>query len=270
MAFLDATNILSAIKMDVRDYIEDHRKRGVATKSIAFNLAALSNFYKWAMFEELVDINPVPVVRSRYLHNFKNDGEQRSRKLITIKEAAAMVDYMVDIRDKAMMIMLFKTGIRKSELLNIEVDDIDWNNWSITLKPTAKRSNRLIFFDQETASILSRWLAVRNGRNKAGTNALWIASNGRPIQRGPVDYMIRRAAIALGIHNPKSRQLEDRFTAHCCRHWFTTHLRRAGMPREFIQELRGDARKEAIDIYDHIDREELRRSYLVHIPKFGV
>jgi integrase/recombinase XerD len=42
------------------------------------------------------------------------------------------------------------------------------------------------------------------------------------------------------------------------------------MPREFIQELRGDARKEAIDIYDHIDRKELRESYLAHIPQLGI
>jgi len=42
------------------------------------------------------------------------------------------------------------------------------------------------------------------------------------------------------------------------------------MPREFIQELRGDARREAIDIYDHIDKEELGRSYLAHVPQLGV
>jgi integrase/recombinase XerD len=48
------------------------------------------------------------------------------------------------------------------------------------------------------------------------------------------------------------------------------HLCRVGMPREFIQELRGDVRKEAIDIYDHIDKDELRRSYMAHIPQLGV
>ena len=42
------------------------------------------------------------------------------------------------------------------------------------------------------------------------------------------------------------------------------------MPREFIQELRGDVRREAIDIYDHIDKEELRKSYLVHVPQLGI
>ena len=82
--------------------------------------------------------------------------------------------------------------------------------------------------------------------------------------------MIRAAAIRTGLHNASSDRMEDHFSPHCCRHWFTTHLRRAGMPREFIQELRGDARREAIDIYDHIDREELRKSYLAHGPQLGV
>ena len=64
--------------------------------------------------------------------------------------------------------------------------------------------------------------------------------------------------------------MEDHFSPHCTRHWFTTHLRRAGMPREFIQELRGDQRQAAIDIYDHIDKEELRKSYLEHMPQLGL
>ncbi len=54
--------------------------------------------------------------------------------------------------------------------------------------------------------------------------------------------------------------MEDHFSPHCFRHWFTTHLRRAGMSRSY-QELGGDARREAIDIYDHIDKKELKESY---------
>ncbi|KUG17168.1 site-specific recombinase [hydrocarbon metagenome] len=270
MRFLDDKDIFAVNKIDIRDFIEEARKKGHYTGSIAFSLASISNFYDWAIFEELTDKNPVKEVRSRYLHSYKKDNEKRDRQLISIKQAANMIDYMVDIRDKAMMTVLFKTGVRRNELLSMEVDDINWNDWSITLKPTAKRSNRVVFFDQEAATILSRWLAVREERNRDGIKALWISTIGRPATEKTVIYMISKAGIALGIHNPKSPKLEEHFSAHCCRHWFTTHLRRSGMPREFIQELRGDVRKEAIDIYDHIDREELRRSYLSHIPKLGI
>jgi integrase/recombinase XerD len=93
---------------------------------------------------------------------------------------------------------------------------------------------------------------------------------GTRLQSAAVDILVREAAERIGLHNHSSEKLEEKFTPHCCRHWFTTHLRRAGMPREFIQELRGDVRKEAIDIYDHIDKKELKESYLAHMPRLGV
>ena len=81
---------------------------------------------------------------------------------------------------------------------------------------------------------------------------------------------ITKYAKRLGYHNPKSQRLEDHFGPHCFRHWFTTWLLRNGMPREYIKELRGDKRKEAIDIYHHIDKQELRKTYLACIPKLGI
>ena len=176
----------------------------------------------------------------------------------------------VDIRDKTILILLFKTGIRRGELVSLEVDDINWPNQSITLKPTAKRTNRLVFFDGETAGYLRRWLSVREFRNRDHISALWLSSWGTKIGRQAVSDMIQAVTIKAGLHDQSSAKMEDHFSAHCCRHWFTTHLRRAGMPREFIQELRGDVRKEAIDIYDHIQEDELRASYLVHMPQLGV
>ncbi|MDF0592203.1 site-specific integrase [Methanotrichaceae archaeon M04Ac] len=168
------------------------------------------------------------------------------------------------------MTLFAKTGIRRKELIAVDVDVIDWVEQSIRLKPTAKRTNRTVFFDDETSFILRRWLRVRESRNKDQVMALFINNRGERIQRSGVSRMVEKVATQVGLHDPNSERMEDHFSPHCCRHWFTTHLRRAGMPREFIQELRGDVRKEAIDIYDHIDRKELRESYLAHIPQLGI
>jgi len=65
----------------------------------------------------------------------------------------------------------------------------------------------------------------------------------------------------------KDGELEDRFTPHCCRHWFVTTLLKAGMSREHVKWLRGDAMQEAIDIYHHIDIQDVRESYLAHVPQ---
>ncbi len=152
----------------------------------------------------------------------------------------------------------------------MDLDDVDWIEQSIRLKPTPKRNNRTIFFDDETAVILHRWIKARETRNENGSKALFINNLGGRLNRNGVYLAVSKPAEKLGLHNPSSDRMEDHFSPHCCRHWFTTHLRRAGMSREFIQELRGDVRKEAIDIYDHIDKKELRESYLAHIPQLGI
>ncbi|WP_367279937.1 tyrosine-type recombinase/integrase [Bacteroides sp.] len=100
--------------------------------------------------------------------------------------------------------------------------------------------------------------------------ALFIGrQNGNRIYRNQVYDMVSGYAQKCGFRDPEGH-LDEKFGVHCCRHWFTTWLRRSGMLRPFIQELRGDSRGEAIDVYDHIEKNELQESYLRHIPKLGV
>lgn len=262
-------SIDKADKIEIRDYVDAQRKEGLTTKTIRGRLNALSSFYEFLIFEELRVDNPVGAIRSRYINQYKTASEEHTHKLISIKEATNLVMCAFDPRDQAMLVLLLKTGVRRSELLNMDVSDIDFGTGSIRLKPTAKRSNLVVFFDDEAARFLHRWLEVRQQRHPTD-DALWISTWGKRVGHGSLNYMIRHVALRAGLHNEKSELMEDHFSPHCTRHWFTTHLRRAGMPREFIQELRGDVRREAIDIYDHIDKEELRKSYLAHIPQLGV
>ncbi|VVB65067.1 Tyrosine recombinase XerA [uncultured archaeon] len=183
---------------------------------------------------------------------------------------ARLINSTVNIRDKAIIALLAKTGIRRNELITLDMKDVDFVEQKIVLKPTPKRTNRIVFFDDETALILHRWMRARESRNKKGSSALFINAKGSRMMRHAVHDVVVNAAMSIGLHNPNSDRMEDHFSPHCCRHWFTTHLRRTGMSREFIQELRGDVRREAIDIYDHIDKKELRESYLAHIPQLGI
>lgn len=76
-------------------------------------------------------------------------------------------------------------------------------------------------------------------------------------------------AKALGFHKPDGR-LDEKFGVHCFRHYFTTMMLEAGCPREYVQELRGDIRTEAIDIYHHILINKLKKVYFSYIFKFGI
>lgn len=251
---------------DLKAYLQLLRKENQKSASIRKTFSTINVFYDWLEEEGIANANPVRSIRKKYLQSHKPDSEER--QIINIEDAARMVAATIDSRDRAILLVLLKTGIRRGELISLDAKDIDLENMTIRLKPTAKRTNRIVFFDQETAEALRRWLVARK-RRAGSEHALFIGEGQVRLGGYGVRSVVQKAAERVGLHTPGA-PLEKRFGPHCCRHWFTTHLRRAGMPREFIQELRGDVRREAIDIYDHIDKEELRRSYLAHIPQLGV
>jgi len=264
------TPFLEVTKEDLRDflrYLREERKN--SQKRVENYFSSISSFYNYLSYEGIVSTNPVLPVRKRYIRRYKSADPPAVRKLISVEEMSMLINSTLSLRDKAVITLLAKTGIRRGELLSIDLDDIDWQEQSITLKPKAKRTNRVVFFDNECARILKRWLTLRS-RMEPKTDALFINSSGNRIDRNTVYDLVTKNAERVGLHNPNSERVEDHFGPHCCRHWFTTWLIRNGMPREYVKELRGDARNEAIDIYHHIDREDLRKTYLVCIPQLGL
>lgn len=241
---------------------------GVSDSTINTYFSALSSFYQFLKFEEYVDQNLIPEFRDRYL-DVGRDNASSERQLISVEEMATLVHATLNVRDRTIILLLAKTGIRRNELIQIDVSDIDWEEQSIQLHPTSKRTNTLVFFDGECSRALKRWMQARS-ESDPDTDALFTSKFGDRLQRNGVYTAVTKHAEMVDLHDPDSNDIKDRFTPHCCPHWFTTYLRRAGMKREFIQELRGDTRGDAIDIYDHIDREELREAYIANIPTLGI
>ena len=270
---LDITEVNRIDKNAIRDYIRLLREeRRLSISTIENHLSCISAFLDYLVYEEIIDSNIALAVRKRYVRRYKAEtpNDAQSRKLVTTDQLKMLVNSILDVRDKAVVVLLAKTGIRRSELVSIDIADIDLAERKIVLKPKAKRSNRVVFYDEECGKVLDDWLAVRKRYCMKGQDALFITSSGGRLDRNGVYSAVTSHATRVGLHNPSSRRLEDHFTPHCLRHWFTTVLRRSGMPREMVQELRGDIRSEAIDIYYHIDEEQLKRVYLNHMPRFGV
>jgi integrase/recombinase XerD len=268
-----------ALKVDLSELREFliwlRDEQNLADHTVSMYYSALQSFFEFLEFEGYAQSNPIPRFRRRYLAFLKKSRRGSTgndeRQLISVEAMRKLVNSIMDPRDKAVVCLLAKTGIRRQELINTDLDDIDWAELSITLKPTPKRTNRTVFFDDECARILQRWLQNRdNWHVKRNTKALFVNEQGTRLNRNGVYNIVTKHAERLGLHDPKSTDMRRRFTPHCCRHWFTTHLRRAGMPREHIKELRGDSRSETMDIYYHIDKQELRDSYLVHIPQLDI
>lgn len=271
--FLEARGITftEVDRFRLKEFLEYVRfERRVNQKTVENYFSAISSFYDYLVFEELSQTNPVMPFRKRFLRNYKGESRDPERKLLSVEEMSKLVNSILDPRDKAIAVLFAKTGVRRNELLSLDVDSINWIEGSITLKPTPKRSNRVVFFDDECAFVLRRWLKTRE-KLQPSSRALFVSYQSlNRLDRNGLYTLIVKYATTLGFHRPQSEKLEDHFSPHCFRHWFTTWLRRKGMPREFVKELRGDRRKDAMDIYDHIDHQELRRAYLASVPKLGV
>ncbi len=271
--YLEANSLdpLQADRESLRGFIEHMRNRRVSQRTLEITFSVLSSFYEYLVYEDRITSNPVLPVRKRYLKRYKDNSDgQNERKIISVEEMGTLINSTLNIRDKALIALLAKTGIRRHELMELDVSDVDLIENSIRLKPTGKRSNRTVFFDDECALLLRRWLRIRDGLDCGEENALFISSWGTRISRNDVYLTVTSAAERVGLHNPDSERLEDHFGPHCCRHWFCTHLFRAGMRREFIKELRGDSRKDAFDLYNHIDLKELKEAYLAAISQLGI
>jgi integrase/recombinase XerD len=270
-AFLEARgkNPLNADRDDLRAFLAHLKAKGLKFATIEGIYTNLSAFYQFLIIEELVEYNPILPFRKYYLRRYKNDNDSEIRKLISVEDASQLVNSILDSRDKCILILLFKTGMRVGELTSLDVNDVDLNKGEVTLKIKKKRTNRVLFLDNEAIAVLHNWLAARKNRKGAESQALFLSKTGTRITKRTIENVIEKHAERVGLHTPGAR-LEERFTPHCCRHWFVTHLLRAGMSRDFVKELRGDTRGEAIDIYNHIDKRELKESYLAHIAQLGI
>jgi integrase/recombinase XerD len=256
-------------KEDVLSYLAYLRAKGLKRATLANNFTALSNWFEFLVESGELEINPIPLLKKRYLQAYKDDYEQR--QIITVEQATKMVRATIDTRDRAILLLLLKTGIRRNELVTLDLEDVDMPGQKITLKPTGKRSNRIVFFDHEAARSLIRWISVRETRyKKRGENALFISMLGTRLQREAINRLVREAAERVGLYDSSSKKLEDKFTPHCCRHFLTTQLLRNNMRREYVQWLRGDSIHNAIDIYFHINPEDVKQSYLACVPELGV
>jgi integrase/recombinase XerD len=113
-------------------------------------------------------------MRKRYLRVYKQSDESQMRRISPLIKLPAG-KFNPDAQDKAIILLLFKTGIRCNELLSLDTQDVDIKEKTTRLKPTAKRSNRIVYFDEGAAEVLMRWLKARESRNKNGSSAIFLS-----------------------------------------------------------------------------------------------
>lgn len=263
--FLLKYNPLKSGFDDMRSFLIELRGKGLKGSTLRGYFVAISAFYDYLVLEGAIKSNPVPQFRKRYLRIKEPRNGENTRQLISIQDMQLLVSAAAGVQEKAIILTMAKTGIRRGELLDLTVNDIDIKNGIIRIPAKAKRSNQLAFMDDEFRDILEQYLSWREMHAKS--DWLWITKSGGRIHKDHPGRILACLAENLGIHE-KEGPICRRLTPHCCRHWFTTWLYRAGMDPEHIKFLRGDSlSSESWQIYNHIDIEEVRAEYLRRIPK---
>jgi integrase/recombinase XerD len=253
-------NPCKVTKSDLQEYLHVLLDKDLAASTLKSYFISLNAFYEFLDHEDICKDNLIPAFRKRYL---PKRCSQEKRQDIPIDTARTIIKRAGHILDKAIHILLAKTGIRRQELLILKETDLKIDDWLIMAPLTGKRLDfRPVFLDEEAMLVMLDYLDWRD--EYAQSDYLFVSpTTGRQLHKDYPGNYLRKVGVQLGIHNPDG-SLDEKLTPHCWRWFFTTRMFTAGMCEQYIKYLRGDvlATKAAWEGYLSIDKDLVRMEYL--------
>ena len=250
-------SLVEATELDLMGYAA-HRHHDSQPTSVGRRLSVYRRFYRWAVREGLTQLDPT----------LRMDApRQRMRTPGTLTEAqveallaAPDLDETLGLRDRAMLELMYASGLRVSELVELKSVHVGLNEG--VLRITGKGSKeRLVPFGAEAGEWLRRYLI--DGRNlilgPRQSDALFVTSQGSGMSRQMFWKLVRKYAVRAGITQALS--------PHTLRHAFATHLLNHGADLRVVQMLLGHADISTTQVYTHVARERLRQLHAQHHPR---
>jgi integrase/recombinase XerC len=242
----------------VRSYLAHLRADGLAKASIGRHLSALRTFFAFLKREGHVEANPARAIATPRR-------EQSLPRTLSVTEAGAVVEARgregaLGARDRALLELLYATGLRVSELVGLKVEDVDLAARQVRTVGKG-RKERIVPFGRAAADAVKTWLKARAGMRPPAKDAAVLFLNahaGRLTDRS-VRRILDRAMLAADVLRHAS--------PHALRHSFATHLLAAGADLRSIQELLGHASLSTTQKYTHLDAERLLEVYRKSHPK---
>ena len=254
--YLNNKNILSVNNSTIENYITSNNN--LSHKTIAHYITVLNSFYKYLLDSNYITTNPVETIKhpkiNQHLPVFLN--EEEIKNLLNIN---LITPY--DYRNKAMLELLFSTGIRISELINLKIQDIDLINNVIKVLGKGSKE-RIIPIDDIATKHLTNYINnYRYPLLKKNTNIdyLFINNLGNKISRVGFFKIIKKEAVRANIKKDIS--------PHTIRHTFATILLKNGADLRVIQELLGHSDIKTTQIYTHLIKEQLKKEYFDKHPR---
>jgi integrase/recombinase XerC len=224
-------------------------RKGLAAKSIQRRLSAARTFFRYLVREKEVGNNPVtsisaPKAKKRLPGNLDAD---RMARLLEIPGDGPIVD-----RDRAILELLYSSGLRLAELVDLNVGDVDMQE--ATVRVTGKgNKDRIVPVGRHALAALSKWALARGTLAGAEEPALFVSNRGTRISPRSVQARVKHWAKRQGI--------DANVYPHLFRHSFATHVLESSHDLRGVQELLGHANISTTQVYTHLDFQHLAQIY---------
>jgi len=247
----------ASTETDLREYAAA-RHAGSAATSTNRRLTVFRRFFRWALRERLIDADPT--LRLDAARQPLRVPKVLSEAQVEALLGAPDVGSPLGLRDRAMLELLYASGLRVSELVGLKTVNVSFVESA--LRVTGKGAKeRLVPFGEEAQTWIERYLGEARVTILAGqaSGALFVTARGGPMTRQMFWKLVKAHALRAGIAVPLS--------PHTLRHAFATHLLNHGADLRAVQMLLGHADISTTTIYTHVARERLKALHAVHHPR---
>lgn len=236
---------------DIKEYLKYLKKSELTEKSIAHSISVIRSFYKFLIIEKYIKNNPALELELPKL-------KKLLPKVLTEEEIFKLLDILLkdkfSYRNKAMIELMYATGLRVSELVNLKITDVDIK--SCIVRTVGKGSKeRIIPLGDYTIYYLDEY--IKNYRSqlikRENNDYLFLNNHGKKLTRQGFFKIIKALA--------KEKNIKTSFSPHTLRHSFATHLLNGGADLRSIQEMLGHSNISTTQIYTHVSNKKLKENY---------
>ncbi len=249
-AFLGEKDISSVDHLTLRRFLAEMRTKNYSKRTIARKLASLRSFFRFLYREGYIKTNPITAISTPKL-------DKKLPVFLDVAKVAKLVqcppdDNIAGLRDRALLETLYSTGIRVSELVGLDIDDVDFISGVIKVLGKGSKE-RIVPIGEPALQAIRRYVDKRNGENVKDKDAVFLNKSGSRLTdrsvRRVVDKYIRTCSIV------------EHISPHSLRHSFATHLLDRGADLRSVQELLGHMNLSTTQIYTHVTMERLKAVY---------
>lgn len=242
---------------DLSLFLQEQSRSGLSPRSLARLVAALRSFYRFLLIDGYLKKNPAaPLATPRSWLNLPH--------FLTVAEVERLLNQPKESdpqgkRDRAILELLYATGLRVSELIKLEIDQVNLKAAYLICRGKGGKERVVPFGSRAEQALKNYLLEVRPLFLKKDSPYLFLTRQGKPFTRQGLWKLLHQYAVSAG--------LEDKVSPHVLRHSFATHLLERGADLRSVQILLGHSQITTTQIYTHLSRKWLREVYDRYHPR---